>query len=118
MFTYSCGRWRGVAKDAPPTDELSDLGDLVEVQLHRRLTAEDGDQNLQLLLVGINFTDRGRQRGERAVGDRDRVADLEVEDLDLGLGLLLLLLDGRSEPLQHLVERERSRTVDPVGRTH
>src|SRR5690242_1400911 len=73
---------------------LSDLRNLVEVELDRRFPAEDRHEHLELLLVGVDLADRGRQGGERAVGDGDGVADLEVEDLDLGLGAgLLLLLD-------------------------
>src|SRR3954453_3114987 len=58
----------------------SDLLDLVERQLDRRLAAEDRDQDLQLLLLGVDLVDRGGQRGERAVHDRHRLADLEVDD--------------------------------------
>src|SRR5687767_14889529 len=58
----------------------SDLLDLVERQLDRRLPAEDGDEHLQLLLLGVDLVDRGRERGERAVHDGDRLADLEVDD--------------------------------------
>src|SRR5438046_10679992 len=39
----------------------SDLGDLVEVQLDRRLPAEDRDQYLELLLVGVHLAEPGRQ---------------------------------------------------------
>src|SRR5690242_8992476 len=60
------------------------LGDLVEVQLDRGLPPEDRNQYLQLLLVGVDLADRRGERGERAVGHRDRVAHLEVEHLDLG----------------------------------
>src|SRR5688500_16852302 len=93
----------------------SDLGDLVEVQLDRRLPAEDRHQYLELLLVGIDLADRRRQGGEGAVGHRDRVAHLEVEHLDLRLRLLGLGLHGRGEPLQHLFQAERRRAVGPVG---
>src|SRR3712207_4560078 len=45
----------------------SDLRDLGEGQLDRRLAAEDGDQHLQLLLLGVDLVDRGRERRERPV---------------------------------------------------
>src|SRR4051812_49855113 len=64
-----------------PRCEWSDLGDLREGQLDRRLPAEDGDEDLQLLRVDVLLVDRRRQRGERPVHDGDRLADLEV-DLD------------------------------------
>src|SRR5919107_5702177 len=35
------------------------LGDLVERQLDRSLAAEDGDEHLQLLLLGVDLVDRG-----------------------------------------------------------
>src|SRR3712207_1943076 len=57
-----------------------DLLDLVERELDRRLPAEDGDQHLQLLLLGVDLVDRGREGRERAVHDGDRLADLEVDD--------------------------------------
>src|SRR5690349_3085348 len=38
-----------------------DLGDLVEVELDRRLPTEDRHQHLQLLLVGVDLADRRRQ---------------------------------------------------------
>src|SRR5437764_10508551 len=41
----------------------SDLRDLVEVELDRGLPAEDRDQDLELLLVGVDLADRGRQGG-------------------------------------------------------
>src|SRR5439155_5415614 len=92
----------------------SDLGNLVEVQLDRSLPAEDRDQDLELLLVGVDLADRRRERGERPVGDGDRVADLEVEHLDLGL-LLGVLRHRGGEPLDDLVEGQRCRPVGPVG---
>src|SRR5205823_6165916 len=94
------------------TGRPSDLGDLVERQLDRGLPAEDRHQDLQLLPVDVDLGDRRRQRRERTVHDRDRLADLEV-DLDgraaqrrrsggfalagLGRGFLL---DLRGEELQ------------------
>src|SRR6476646_2518678 len=57
---------------------LLDLGDLGEGQFDRCLAAEDGHQHLELLLFGVDLADRGGQRRERAVHDRDRFADLEV----------------------------------------
>src|SRR5258705_12794751 len=51
-----------------------DLGNLVEVQLDRGLPPEDRDEHLELLLIGVDLADRGRQRCERAIDHRDRVA--------------------------------------------
>src|SRR3712207_1990912 len=59
--------------------EVLELLDLVERELDRRLPAEDGDQHLQLLLLGVDLVDRGREGRERAVHDGDRLADLEVD---------------------------------------
>src|SRR3954453_14198341 len=67
-----------------PRCEWSDLGDLREGQLDRRLPAEDGDEDLQLLGVDVDLVDRCRERGERPVHHGHRLADLEV-DLDRGL---------------------------------
>src|SRR4051812_12217185 len=60
----------------------SDLADLVERQLDGRLAAEDGDQHLQLLLLGVDLVDGGGEGREGAVHDGDRLADLEVHDGD------------------------------------
>src|SRR6476659_8208742 len=62
----------------------SDLGDLTEGELDRGLPAEDGDEHLELLGVGVDLGDRGRHGLERPVHDGDRLADLEVDDGDLG----------------------------------
>src|SRR5512139_781901 len=51
----------------------SDLLHLAERQLDRRLAAEDRHQHLELLGVGVDLADRGRQGGERAVHDGDRL---------------------------------------------
>src|SRR4029077_20904119 len=45
----------------------SDLGDLGERELDRSLAPENGDQDLELLTVGIDLVDGGRQRRERTV---------------------------------------------------
>src|SRR5690625_3580672 len=57
----------------------SDLGDLVERQLDRRLAAEDRDQHLELLALGVDLGDGGGQGLERAVGDGDRLAHGELD---------------------------------------
>src|SRR3954463_13096250 len=64
----------------------SDLGDLRERELDRRLAAEDGDQHLQLLLLGVDLVDRRGQGRERPVPDGDRLAHLEVDDGGHGRG--------------------------------
>src|SRR5256714_12378202 len=84
------------------------LRDLAERELHRRLAAEDRHQNLELLRVRVDLVDRRRQRRERSVHDRHRLADLVVDDLGR-LDLLLLRL--RGEDARHLVEGERRRSA-------
>src|SRR3954454_20979994 len=64
---------------------LSDLGYLAERQLDRGLAPEDGHENVQLLVHRVDLADRRRQRGERAVHDGDRLADVVVDDGDGGL---------------------------------
>src|SRR3954463_12408611 len=61
-------------------DPRSDLGDLGEGQLDRGLPAEDGDEHLELLGVGVDLGDRRREGLERALHDGDRLAHLEVND--------------------------------------
>src|SRR3954471_11756737 len=60
----------------------SDLLDLVEAQLDRGLPAEDLDEGLDPLGLGVDLGDRRVQRGERAVDDHHRVGDVEVGDRD------------------------------------
>src|SRR5687768_16706634 len=79
-----------------------DLLHLVERELDRCLPAEDRDQDLELLRVGVDLADRRREGRERAVHDGDRLADLEVGGLGLDDLLLLLLL--RGQELHDLVE--------------
>src|SRR3954451_9398758 len=96
---------------------VSDLADLVERELDRRLPAEDGDEHLQLLLLGVDLVDRRGQGRERPVHDRDRLADLEVDDGGRGAGrgttgrgglggLRRLWRDGGREDLHDLVDGE------------
>nr|AHE14892.1 hypothetical protein asmbl_13 [uncultured bacterium] len=73
MTSFSAFRWWFGA----PGSDLRDLG---ERQLDRRLAAEDGHEDLQLLLLGVDLVDRGRQGREGPVHDGDRLADLEVDD--------------------------------------
>src|SRR3954469_2309460 len=61
-------------------DPRSDLGDLGEGELDRGLPAEDGDEHLELLGVGVDLGDRGGKGLERPLHDGDGLADLEVED--------------------------------------
>src|SRR4051812_29242705 len=65
----------------------SDLADLAEGQLDRRLPAEDGDEDLQTLGLGVDLVDRRGERRERPVHDGDGLAHVEVHDLR-SLGLL------------------------------
>src|SRR3954470_2070170 len=64
----------------------SDLGDLGERELDRRLPAEDRDEHLQLLLLGVDLVDRRGQCRERPVHDGDRLADLQMQDGRGGAG--------------------------------
>src|SRR5918999_4780166 len=57
----------------------SELLDLVERELDRGLPAEDRDQDLEFLLVGVDLGDRAGQLGERARGDGDGLADLPLD---------------------------------------
>src|SRR6476661_5235132 len=64
----------------------SDPLDLVEAQLDRGLPAEDLDERLDPLGLGVDLGDRRVQGRERSVDDHDRVGDVEVGDLDGLLG--------------------------------
>src|SRR6478752_8261065 len=95
----------------------SDLGDLGERQFDGRLAAEDRDQHLELLGVGVDLVDGRRQGRERAVHDGDRLAHREV-DLGAGRRGTAGAGDGRglpwrcrSEDLDDLVDRERGRPL-------
>src|SRR5215203_1155671 len=68
----------GGAGVSSPSEWLQ-LLDLVERELDRGLAAEDRDQHLELLLVGVDLGDRAGQLGERAGGDGDRLADLPLD---------------------------------------
>src|SRR6266545_549837 len=78
---------------------LHQLLDLQEVELDRRLAAEDRHQDLDLVALGIHFVDDAVQVGEGTVGHADRLAlrerdlvlrgvelDLTQDRADLGLG--------------------------------
>src|SRR3954453_23056782 len=54
------------------TSLSSDLGDLGEGQLDRGLPAEDGDEHLELLGVGVDLRDGGGEGLEGGLHDRDR----------------------------------------------
>src|SRR4029453_4932846 len=57
----------------------SELLNLVKGQLDRGLAAEDGDQDLELLLVGVDLGDRAGRLGERPRGDGDGLAALPLD---------------------------------------
>src|SRR5438128_2085811 len=67
----------------------SDLLDLVEAKLDRRLPVEDVDEDLELALVEVDLADRAVEVGERPGDDAHHVALLELE-AERGLHLLLL----------------------------
>src|SRR3954467_11764289 len=88
----------------------SDLLDLVEPELDRRLPVEDVDEDLQLALVQVDLADRAVEVGERSGDDPHHVPLLELET---ELGLHLFLLD--REDLLHLTLRERRRLRTGAG---
>src|SRR4030095_10779157 len=55
-----------------------ELGDLAELELDRRLAAEDVDQHLELELVLVELDDLAREVGERALLDPHGFADLVI----------------------------------------
>src|SRR5699024_6479211 len=57
---------------------LADLLDLIELQINRGLTTEDGHQGLKLLVLHIDGGDRRGHRGERTGEDGDSLTDMEV----------------------------------------
>src|SRR3954452_4964352 len=59
----------------------SDLRNLAERQLDRRLPDEDGHEDLQPLGLRVDLVDGRAQARERPLHARDRLADLEVDDL-------------------------------------
>src|SRR3954447_5928000 len=95
----ACCRWA-----RPQILATSDLRDLVELELDRRLATEDRHQHLEALRVEVHLADRRRQGGERAVGDGDRLPDrvlLCLRRLDP------LLLDDRRQDRRDLLDPER-----------
>src|SRR6478735_12691120 len=68
-------------RDRASSIPRSDFLDLGEAELDRRLAAEDLDERLDALRLGVDLGDRRVERGERAVDDHDRVGDVEVGDL-------------------------------------
>src|SRR6185437_6311825 len=73
---FFSGRAGGVVREL-------DLGDLAERELDGRLASEDRHQHVQLLVHRVDLADGGRQGGERAVHDGDRLADLVLDGGDL-----------------------------------
>src|SRR5690606_4603172 len=68
----------------------SELGDLRELELDRRLPAEDVDQHLEPELVLVDLDDLAGEVGEGPLLDPDRVAQLVLQPgLGPGGGLLL-----------------------------
>src|SRR4029079_10492884 len=62
---------------------FSEFLDLQEVELDRRLPAEDADEDLHLVALGVDLVDRADELGERPVGDPDALA-LRERDTELG----------------------------------
>src|SRR5229473_5482443 len=65
------------------------LFDLEEVELDRRLTAEDRHEDLDLVALGVDLVDDAVEVGERTVGDPDGLAlrerDLVLRRVELDL---------------------------------
>src|SRR5665647_2231682 len=78
-----CGWCRPTVVRLRPNAARSDLGDLAERKLDRCLAAEDRDQHLELLALGVDLGDGGRKGLERALHDGDGLANLEVDDVGL-----------------------------------
>src|SRR5581483_7736248 len=73
-----------------------ELGDLAELELDRRLPAEDVDEHLELRLVDVDLADGAVEVGEGAGDDPDLLADVELQPRPGLLALAgdaLLLLD-------------------------
>src|SRR5829696_378918 len=107
MSSFFVTGWNGLG--AGPRAERSEawraprslnLLDLAERQLDRSLAAEDGDEHLQLLLLGVDLVDGGRERGERTVHDGEGLATSGAGGSRRG---------GRRQDLHDLVEGERRR---------
>src|SRR3954466_6969220 len=88
----------------------SDLLDLVEADLDRRLAAEDRDEDLELRGVLVDLGDLAREVRQRPRDDLDRLADRELrlrrdllgdlavqQPVDLGLGQRDRLVGGADE---------------------
>src|SRR5918996_5676408 len=94
-----------------------ELLDLEEVELHRRLAAEDADEHLDLVPLGVDLVHGADELGERAVLDADALAlgvlDLELRRLDPHLleDLLDLGLLERQRPVARADEARDARRV-------
>src|SRR3989442_7980136 len=73
---------------------------LIEGQLHRHLALEDVDEDLELLLVGVDVDDLAVEVGERARGYLHRLAERE---LDLGTRALTVAAAGVQDPVDLLL---------------
>src|SRR5690349_18926390 len=85
LYFLSRGHDETLCASLPPgvTCFDSDLLDLAEAQLDRGLPAEDLDEGLDPLGLGVDLGDRRVQGRERSVDHHDRVVDVEVGDDDL-----------------------------------
>ena len=92
--------------------ELLRQFDLLEVQFHRSCAAEDGDADLDLGLVEIQFLDHAVESREGTVEHLDLVADLVI-DADLLLGRGLRFLDP-AEIARGLAFADRLRPCCPI----
>src|ERR1022692_322350 len=94
----------------------SELADLIEGQLDRRLATEDRHEHLELLSIGIDLAHCRRKGRERAVHHGNRLVDLEVDRRrPHRLGLLRgLLLGHRGQQRANLVQAQRRR---PAGQS-
>src|SRR3954452_2469601 len=84
--------------------ELRHLG---ELELDRRLAAEDVDQHLELELVLVDLDDLAGEVGERAFLDADGLTGLVLETGTAPLGGLLLVVGRDEEELLDVAPRQR-----------
>src|SRR5665647_3363114 len=121
-WIWQCGWCRVADARRRPHAAHSDLGDLAERKLDRCLAAEDRNQHLELLALGVDLGDGGRKGLERSLHDGDGLANLEVDDLCLarpgsssGASCIASGVEGRVEHGVNLIVRQRNRLV---GVTH
>src|SRR5690606_9274766 len=82
---------------------------LPHLEAHRGLAAEDGDQDAQLALLGVDLGDHALHAGEGAFLDLDPVLEVEGDLEDGGALLLVVAGGGDLDDALGLVGHERIR---------